>query len=35
MALLAVSALTIDLGRAYYSKRALQSSADAAALAGA
>ena len=35
VALLAVSALTIDLGRAYYSKRALQSSADAAALAGA
>jgi Flp pilus assembly protein TadG len=33
--LLGFAALTIDVGRAYYSKRALQASADAAALAGA
>jgi Flp pilus assembly protein TadG len=33
--LLGFAALTIDIGRAYYSKRALQASADAAALAGA
>jgi putative Flp pilus-assembly TadE/G-like protein len=33
--LLGIAALTIDLGRAYYAKRSLQASADAAALAGA
>jgi Flp pilus assembly protein TadG len=33
--LLGFAALTIDIGRAYYSKRSLQASADAAALAGA
>lgn len=33
--LLGIAALTIDLGQAYYTKRSLQASADAAALAGA
>lgn len=35
VALLGMAALTLDVGRAYYAKRSLQSSADAAALAGA